>query len=49
MAIGLTEILVISLIVIILFGHKKIPELAKSIGKSLKEFKKGTSSDKKKN
>jgi sec-independent protein translocase protein TatA len=30
-------------IVVVLFGAKKIPELAGSIGKSLKEFKKGVS------
>ncbi len=38
--IGATEILVILLIVLILFGAKKIPELAKGIGKGMKEFKK---------
>ena len=38
--IGATEILVILLIVLILFGAKKIPELAKGIGKGMREFKK---------
>jgi sec-independent protein translocase protein TatA len=38
---GLPEILLILLIVIILFGAKKLPDLARSLGKSLGEFKKG--------
>ena len=41
MSFGLTEILLILLAVIILFGGKKIPELARGLGKSLSEFKKG--------
>ncbi len=36
---GATEILLIVLIVIILFGGRKIPELMKGIGKGIKEFK----------
>ena len=38
--IGLPEILIILLVVILLFGAKKIPELAKGLGQGLKEFKK---------
>lgn len=41
MRIGWTEILVIVIVVLLLFGAKKIPELARSLGKSLNEFKKG--------
>ena len=41
MSFGLPEILLILLAVIILFGGKKIPELARGLGKSLSEFKKG--------
>lgn len=41
MRIGWTEILIILGIVLLLFGAKKLPELARSLGKSLKEFKKG--------
>jgi sec-independent protein translocase protein TatA len=37
------EILLISLIVLLLFGAKRLPELFKSFGKSIKEFKKATS------
>lgn len=37
---GAWEIILIVLVVIILFGAKKIPELAQGIGKGMKEFKK---------
>lgn len=37
---GAPEILLIVLAILILFGAKKIPELAKGIGKGMKEFKK---------
>ncbi|QQG41627.1 MAG: twin-arginine translocase TatA/TatE family subunit [Candidatus Woesebacteria bacterium] len=39
---GLTEILVIALIIILLFGGKKIPEFFKGLGESIKEFKKAS-------
>ena len=35
------EILVIALIVLLLFGGKKIPELMKGLGKGVKSFKDG--------
>lgn len=35
------EILVIALIVLLLFGGKKIPELMKGLGKGVKSFKEG--------
>lgn len=38
---GLTEILVIVLIVVLLFGGKKIPELMRGVGRGVKEFKEG--------
>ena len=38
-----TEIIAITLIILLLFGAKRLPELAKGVGKSLKEFKKATS------
>jgi sec-independent protein translocase protein TatA len=38
---GMTEILIILAIIIILFGARRIPELAKSLGSSMKQFKKG--------
>ena len=36
------EVLVILLVVLLLFGSKKIPELARSFGKGMSEFKKAT-------
>ena len=41
MRIGWTEILIIVVVVLLLFGAKRLPELARSVGKSLNEFKKG--------
>lgn len=38
--VGPTELIVIVLIVVLLFGGKKIPELMKGIGQGMKEFKK---------
>ena len=41
--IGLTEIILILLVVVLLFGGRKIPELMKGIGQGMKEFKKASS------
>lgn len=38
---GAPEIILIALIVLLLFGGKKIPELMKGIGKGIKSFKEG--------
>ena len=38
---GMSEVLVIALIVLLLFGGKKIPELMKGLGKGVKSFKDG--------
>ena len=38
---GMTEILLVAFIIIFLFGAKRLPELAKGIGSSIKNFKKG--------
>jgi len=40
---GWQEILLILVIVLILFGARKIPDLARSLGRGVKEFKKGLS------
>jgi len=39
--IGLGELLVILLIALLVFGAKRLPELAKSLGKAVSGFKKG--------
>jgi sec-independent protein translocase protein TatA len=38
---GMPEIVVIALVVLLLFGGKKIPELMKGLGKGVKSFKDG--------
>lgn len=38
---GMQEILVIALIILLLFGGKKIPELMRGLGKGVKSFKEG--------
>jgi len=43
--IGPTELLLILLIVIIIFGAKKLPDLGKSLGDGIKNFKKSVSKD----
>ena len=40
--VGPTELIIILTIVLLLFGAKKIPELAKGLGTGIREFKKGT-------
>ncbi|KAF0138894.1 MAG: twin-arginine translocase TatA/TatE family subunit [Ignavibacteriales bacterium] len=37
---GAMEIILIVLVILILFGAKKIPELAQGVGKGMREFKK---------
>jgi sec-independent protein translocase protein TatA len=43
--VGVTELLVILLIVLVLFGSKKLPELADGMGKAIRNFKRGIQSD----
>jgi len=38
---GATEIIIIVLIVLLLFGGKRLPGLAKSLGSSIRSFRKG--------
>lgn len=42
MRLGPTELLIILGVVLLLFGGKKLPELAKGLGQGLKEFKAAT-------
>lgn len=42
---GATEIIVILVIVLLLFGGKKIPELMKGLGTGIKEFKDASKGD----
>ncbi len=39
--VGMGELLVILVIVLVLFGAKRVPDVAKSLGKSIKSFKDG--------
>ena len=39
--IGAGEIVIVALVVLLLFGGKKIPELMKGLGKGVKSFKEG--------
>lgn len=45
---GPTEIILIVLVLILLFGGKKIPDLMKGIGEGIRQFKKGMSEEDKK-
>lgn len=40
MSLGITEIILILIVVLVLFGGKKLPELARGIGKAQAEYKK---------
>jgi sec-independent protein translocase protein TatA len=42
---GAPELIVILIIVLVLFGGKKLPELSKSIGQSLRDIRGGLSDD----
>jgi sec-independent protein translocase protein TatA len=46
-SIGGWEVLLIMLVVLIFFGAKKVPELARGLGKGLREFKDATQNIKK--
>ncbi|MBT6216781.1 MAG: twin-arginine translocase TatA/TatE family subunit [Candidatus Marinimicrobia bacterium] len=42
MSLGPWEVVIILVVVLIIFGGKKLPELARGLGQGLKEFKKAT-------
>lgn len=41
-SIGMPELIVIFMVVLLLFGSKRLPELARGLGKGIREFKKAT-------
>lgn len=43
--IGIWELVVIFLVIIFLFGSKRLPEIGKAIGEAIKEFKKSMKGD----
>ena len=45
MGLGPTELIVILVILLVLFGGSKLPQLAKGLGQSIKEFKKSSKED----
>tara|TARA_B100001996_G_scaffold327060_1_gene273770 strand:+ start:662 stop:853 length:192 start_codon:yes stop_codon:yes gene_type:complete len=44
--IGMPQIILVVIVVLLLFGGRKIPELMKGLGSGIKEFKKATKDDK---
>ena len=42
---GPQELIIIALVVLVLFGGSKIPQLARSLGQAKKEFEEGTKGD----
>lgn len=42
---GTTEIILVVLVLVLLFGAKKIPELMKGLGSGIKEFKKASNAE----
>lgn len=45
LAIGVWQIVVVVMLVLLLFGGRKIPELMRGVGQGMKEFKKATAED----
>jgi sec-independent protein translocase protein TatA len=46
--IGTTELVIVAVIVLVLFGGRKLPELGRGLGDAIKEFKKAVSPKKEK-
>ena len=49
MGLGMREILVLAILILLLFGAKRIPEFMKGLGSGIKEFKKSMKEDDKEN
>lgn len=45
MRLGPTELIILLVLILVLFGGRKLPELAKGLGQGLKEFKSATRED----
>ena len=45
MNLGAPELIIVLLIILLIFGGAKLPQLARSLGKAQSEFKKGASED----
>lgn len=45
MRVGITELVIVLAIVLLMFGSKKLPELADGMGKAIRNFKKGIQND----
>jgi sec-independent protein translocase protein TatA len=43
--IGAPELLIVLVVVLLVFGSKKVPELARSLGQSVREFREGSRDD----
>ena len=48
-AVGPTQLLLIALVILLLFGGRKIPELMRGLGQGMKEFKDASNGSKDKN
>ncbi len=44
-SVGPTELIILLTIILLLFGAKRIPELAKGLGSGVREFRRGTSGE----
>ena len=44
--IGTTELIVVAVVLLLLFGGKKLPEFARGVGYAIKEFRKAAKEDK---
>ena len=45
--IGTTELIIIAVVLVLLFGSRKIPEFMKGIGEAIKEFRNSSKTEKK--
>ncbi len=45
LGLGMGELVIVLLIVVLMFGGKKLPQLGSSLGESIKNFKKGMKGD----